>query len=337
MENSPMNSGRGYWSADCWMYHGRTGVPREDVVTVIRRSSLIMPVNVPKFVEKAWTRGADAIVLDLEDSVSPAQKPAARAMVKDAIPVAAKGGSDILVRINKPFEMALADIDASVWPGLSAIHFPKAEWAEEIRIADKLIAEREMARGMAVGSVQLHVAIESALGQRNALSIATASPRIVSITFSPEDYCLDMDVEPSRDGREMLLGKMETVVVARLAGITPLGLMAGFTDFSDVDRIARLARESRQMGYKGASCIHPAQVAPLNEGFSITREETAYAKRVIEVLETAEAEGRDSVALDGKMIDIPIADRAKRMLARAEAIALKEARKREAIEAASKG
>ncbi len=337
MDTSYSGAGRGTWSTDGWTYQGAVAVPREAMVQIVRRSTMIMPVNVPRFVEKAWTRGADAIVLDLEDSVSSAHKGSARSMVRDAIPMAGRGGADVLVRINKPFEMAVADLDASIWPGLAGISFPKAEWADEIRILDRLIAEREMARGMPVGSVQLALAVETALGLTNAQAVATASPRVVSISLGPEDYALDMDVEPSPEGREMLLGKMQILAVARLAGVQALGLMTSMADFSDVERMVRLAREARQMGYRGSSCIHPAQVPALNEGFSFSEQEVDYARRVIAALEAAEAEGRDSVAVDGKMVDIPVAERARRRLARADAIARKEARKREAMEGAARG
>jgi len=334
MDPSHLSLTRGSWSPDGWSYTGRVGVPREDVLQIVRRSAMIMPVNVPKFVEKAWTRGADAIVLDLEDSVTPSHKNSARAMVKDAIPVVAKGGADVLVRINKPFDLAVKDLDASIWPGVAGIRFPKTESAEEIRILDRLIAEREMARDIPVGSVQISVAIETALGLHNALAIATASPRVVTISFGAEDYTLDMDIEPSSDGKELFLGKMQILLVARLAGIQAMGLMASTADFSDVERMVRLAREARQVGYRGSSCIHPAQVGPLNEGFSYTPEEVEHARKVIAALEAAEAEGRDAVAVDGKMVDIPVAERARRRLARAEAIARKDARKRTAMEAA---
>lgn len=155
--------GRGAWSTDGWTWQAQTGVPGNEMVQIVRRSSMIMPVNVSRFVEKAWTRGADAMVPDLEDSVALSQKNVARAMVRDAMPIAARGGADVLVRINKPFEMAIADLDASIWPGLDGIRFPKAESAEEILILDRLIAEREIARYMPVGSVQICVVIETAL------------------------------------------------------------------------------------------------------------------------------------------------------------------------------
>jgi len=333
MEQGYKGTGRGGWSADGWAYAGRVGVPREETVQIVRRSAMFVPANMPKYVEKAWTRGADTVLLDLEDSVTPGQKNNARAMVKDDMPVVAKGGADVMVRINKPFEMAVADLDACVWPGLAGIRFPKAESEQEIRILDRLIAERELARDMPLGAIQIAVSIETAVGLQNALAIATASPRVVTISLGSEDYTLDMDIEPSSDGKELFLGKMQILLTARLAGIQAAGLMASNVNFKDIERVVRLVREARQMGFKGSTCIHPAQVQPLNEGFSFTPEEIAHAKRVITALEAAEAEGRDSVAVDGKMVDIPVADRARRLLVRAEAIARVEARKRAALEA----
>ncbi len=333
MEPTSMGAGRGAWSEDGWVYTGRVGVSREDVVQIVRRSAMFVPANMPKFVEKAWTRGADTVLLDLEDSVTLSQKNTARAMVKDDMPVVAKGGADVMVRINKPFGMAVADLDACIWPGLAGIRFPKAESEQEIRILDRLIAERELARDVPLGSVQVSVSIETALGLHNALAIAAASPRVVSISFGAEDYTLDMDIEPSSDGKELYLGKMQILLMARLAGIQAVGLMASMANFKDIERVVRLVREARQLGFKGSTCIHPAQVQPLNEGFSFTPEEIAHAKKVIAALEAAEAEGRDAVAVDGKMVDIPVADRARRLLARADAIARVETKKRLAMEA----
>ncbi len=335
MEISRLANKRGTWSADQWVYEGTIGVAREDVVQIVRRSAMIMPVNVPRFIEKAWTRGADAIVLDLEDSVTHSQKAAARVLVRDAIPTVAKGGADVLVRINKPFDLAVKDLDAAIWPGLAGIWFPKTERPEEVLILDRLIAEREIARDMPLGGVQISVAIETALGLRNAASIAAASPRVVTISLGAEDFTLDMDIEPTREGKELFLGKMEMLAVARVAGVQAMGTMASMADFTDIDRVSQLAREARLVGYRGASCIHPAQVPALNRGFSFSDQEVEQARKIIAALEEAEARGLDAIAVDGKMVDIPVAERARRMLARAEAIARKEARKREAVEAAN--
>jgi citrate lyase subunit beta/citryl-CoA lyase len=306
---------------------------RETLLRLVRRSVLILPVNVPKFVEKAYARGADAIELDLEDSVPPAEKAAARAMVRDALCHCAKGGADVLVRINKPHALALHDLDACVWPGLHAVHFPKAESAREIATLDRRIGELEHARGIPVGSVRLSIAIETALGLHNALSIAAASSRITDIALGPEDYTLDIGVEPSQEGIELFYGKARMIVIARLAGIQPLGTMGSIADYRDLDGWAASIRRARQMGYLGAACIHPAQVAPLNVHFSPSIAEVTAAKARLTAFEAAQADGRASVGVDGKMVDIPVAERARRILTRAAAIEAKEARVRAAFAA----
>jgi citrate lyase subunit beta/citryl-CoA lyase len=308
-------------------------VRRARLEGLVRRSVLILPVNVPKFVEKAYARGADAVELDLEDSVPLAEKATARALVRDALRHATKGGADVLVRINKPSVLAKQDLAASVWPGLNAIHFPKAESARELQTIDRLIGDLEVARGMPAGSVHLSVAVETALGLHNALAIALASPRITDIALGPEDYLLDIGVEPSKDGRELFYGKAKMIVVARLAGVQPLGTMGSIADYRDLDGWAASIRQARQMGYLGAACIHPAQVAPLNTHFSPTTAEVAAARKLVTAFEAAQADGRASVGVEGKMVDIPVAARAQRILTRATAIEAKEAKVRAAFAA----
>ncbi len=306
---------------------------REKLQGLVRRSVLILPVNVPKFVERAYARGADAIELDLEDSVPLASKKAARAMVRDAMRQCAKGGADVLVRINKPYALAAQDLEACLWPGLAAVHFPKAESAREIQELDRLMGELERARSMPVGGVQLSIAVETALGLHNALSIALASPRITDMSLGPEDYTLDIGVEPSKDGRELFYGKARMVVVARLAGVQPLGTMGSIADYQDLEAWSASVRQARQMGYLGAACIHPAQVPPLNRYFSPPAAEVAYARKAMAAFEAAQSEGRASIGVDGKMVDIPVMERARRILTRATAIEAKEARVRAAFAA----
>lgn len=306
---------------------------RTRLEALVRRSVLILPVNVPKFVEKAYTRGADAIELDLEDSVPLTEKAAARGLVRDALRVAAKGGADVLVRINKPTALAEQDLAASVWPELTAIHVPKAESAREIQVLDRLIGDLEAHRGLPDGSVQLSIAVETALGLHNALAIALASPRITDIALGPEDYTLDIGVEPSKEGRELFYGKAHMIVVARLAGVQPMGTMGSIADYHDLEAWAASIREARQMGYLGAACIHPAQVAPLNAHFAPTRAEVARARKVMAAFKGAQAEGRASVGVDGKMVDIPVMERARGILTRVSAIEAKEAKVRAAFAA----
>jgi citrate lyase subunit beta/citryl-CoA lyase len=300
---------------------------------MVRRSSLIMPVNVPAFVEKAHSRGADAICLDLEDSIPPGEKDRARTLVRVAIPMVARGGADVTVRINRPWELGREDLDAVIWPGLAGINFPKPETVEELQRVDAEIGRLERARGIPAGTVQIGTSIESVAGFFNARALAHATPRLVAIGQGSEDFALDLEIEPTAEGLELLYPKLFVVLLAREAGLYPMGTMRGVADFRDVDGYRRAVESARSVGYRGSSCIHPSQVPILNEGFSPTAAEVEHARRVIDVYEEAEVRGRASVALDGKMIDIPVVVRARRLFARAERIAAMEARKRAALEA----
>ena len=304
---------------------------------MVRRSSLIMPVNVPAFVEKAHLRGADAICLDLEDSIPPAEKGRARTLVKDALPMAARGGADVTVRINRPWALGREDLDAVIWPGLAGVNFPKPETVEELQRVDEEITRLERARGILDGTVKIGTSIESVAGFFNAREIARATPRLVAIGQGSEDFTLDLEIEPTAEGIELLYPKLFTVLLARQAGLYPMGTMRGVADFRDLDGYRQAVRTAATVGYRGASCIHPAQVPILNEGFSPPAAQVDHARRVIEVYDEAEAQGRASVALDGKMIDIPIVVRAQRLLARADRIAAMEERKRAALAASGEG
>lgn len=300
---------------------------------LVRRSALILPVNVRRFVEHAHRRGADAIVLDLEDSIPPAEKASARRLVGEALALAGRGGADVLVRINKPFELAILDLDEAVRPGLAGVVFPKVESPVEVQVLDRLLAERELARGLPVGSLEIALSVESALGVQHMASIACASPRISSLNLGPEDFTRDIGVEPTPDGAEQAYGKGMAIIAARLAGIQPHGLTSTLADYSDLEGLKRSVIGARRLGFKGASCIHPAQVPVLNEHFSPSAAEVEHARRVMAVYEEAEAAGRASAALDGKMVDIPVVERARAVVQRADAIARLEARKQAALAA----
>lgn len=296
---------------------------------LVRRSNLIMPVNQRRFLEKAYQRGADAITIDLEDSVPPSEKERARQLVKEAIPLVARGGADVLVRINR--SSVMEDLEASIYPGLSGIAYPKAESAAELQEADQIIGKLERARGIPAGSVKLAVSVETALGVLKAWEVAQACPRIISLHVGTEDLATDLGIEATVQGEELLLAKSQIILIARAAGIIPMGLMGTLADFRDLEGLKKSAREAYRRGFRGASIIHPSQVPICNEAYAPTEAEIAYAKRVIEAFEAAVAQGTAAVAIEGRMIDIPVAEKARRLLARAEAIAQKEAQKAEAL------
>ena len=297
----------------------------------VRRSSLILPVNVPRFIEKAHTRGADAIVLDLEDSVPAAENASARKLVKDALLLVERGGAEIAVRVNNDPALLSDDIDASVWPGLASLSIPKVETAAEIERLAAQVERLERARGLPVGHVKLSIAIETTKGLLACASIATASPRIVTMGVGPEDYCLSLGVEPSADGIELLYGVSMVVTVCKTVGIQAVGLLGCIAGFRDLAAFEGAATRARNLGCEGAGCIHPEQVVVLNRVFSPDPQKVEYARRAVEAFEEGVKRGTASVNLDGKMVDVPVYRRAQLILQRANAIAELERTKAEAL------
>jgi citrate lyase subunit beta / citryl-CoA lyase len=296
-----------------------------------RRSSLILPVNVPRFVEKANARGADAIVLDLEDSVPAQEKATARALVRDALAVAGRGGAEVLVRVNNDPALLGDDIEGAVHPGLDGLAIPKAESAGQIREIVARIETRERARGLTPGHVRLSLAVETPRGLLAVEEIATASGRIATMSIGVEDYCLELGVEPSAEGLELLYPVARLVTVCKAVGVQPTGLLGSIAGFRDLATFERAAVRARQLGCEGAGCIHPDQVTVLNRVFTPDPARVEHARRVVEAFEDGVRRGTASVNLDGAMVDVPVYRRAQVLLARAQAVEETERRKAEAL------
>jgi citrate lyase subunit beta/citryl-CoA lyase len=312
-----------------------------DIGRLVRRSSLIFPVNVSRFVDKAYTRGADCIVMDIEDSVPETEKEAARALVKESIPVVGKGGGDVAVRINRPLGQAKLDLEASLWPGLTCVALPKVcvalpkvESADEVQVRTDIITELERRRGIKEGTVQIAIAVETALGVVKAYEIASASPRIVSIGVGAEDLTQEMGVQTSAEGREIWYARSKVLVDAYAAGVQPMGLV-GVEPFTwrEPEKAYGAAVNSRKLGYKGAQSIHPAPIPYLNQGFSVPPDEAEQMRRALNAFEEGLKEGTASVSVDGRMIDIASAERCRRILERADAVAAMDRRKEESMKA----
>lgn len=297
----------------------------------IQRSMLILPANVPRFIEKAHQRGADAILLDLEDAVPAAEKDSARSTIRDSVKSAARGAGDVLVRINNEPDHLIADIEAAVFPRLHGIFIPKVESADRVETVDAAIARLEKERGMAPGSVALAVHIESPRGMLAMTDIARASDRIESMSIGVDDYCLELGVEPSEDGTELFLAFATMVAVCCAHDIIPLGILGSVSDYKDLQRFERAALRGRALGCKGAYCIHPGQVNILNRVFGVSPESIDHAKKVEEAFESAVSRGRASLGMDGMMVDTPVYKRALQVLERARGVAVREAAKAEAL------
>ncbi|MXP64087.1 CoA ester lyase [Roseomonas sp. M0104] len=287
------------------------------------RSGLFVPVNVERFLAKAGERGADAIQLDLEDSIAPADKPEARRKVEAAVErLRREARSDILVRINQPLDDAVRDLEAAVLPGVAAIMVTKVEGPDHLRLLDELVSRLEQKRGLPEGGIRFLGLIEAPGPLAQAHAIARATPRLVGLSLGAEDYATAIGGEPTPE--VLLMPKQQILQAATAAGLMPMGTISTVADYSDIPAYTEVVRRSAAFGFVGASAIHPAQIPALNAGFSPSPEAVARAERIVAADREAAAQGRGSFALDGKMIDIPIVQRAERLLARARAIAARE-------------
>jgi citrate lyase subunit beta/citryl-CoA lyase len=289
------------------------------------RSLMYVPVNVEKYVDKAHTRGADCIQLDLEDSVPASEKGAARKLVAAAAKRVRRGGADVVVRINSPRGLAEADLDSSIDENVDGIAVTKAQSPDHVRRIDELISRLETQRGMRVGRTRLIAMIETPGAFFQMPAIAQASERLAAMNIGGEDFALETGMEPTEE--TLLMPKQQMIFAARSAGIMPLGFIASVAGFGDWEAFGRMVRRSRQFGFMGAGCIHPGQVPIVNREYSPSADEVAYARRIVEENAQHEAAGRASWSLDGKMIDVPVVVRAQRLLARHAAIQAREAKK----------
>jgi citrate lyase subunit beta/citryl-CoA lyase len=288
------------------------------------RSLLYVPVNVEKFVEKAHTRGADVIQLDLEDAVPPAEKEKARTLVEKNAARVRRGGADVVVRINQPLSLAVRDIEHSICPDVDGIAVTKASGISHLQLLDELVSELEQKRGMTPGHTRFITMIETPEAFFRIREITTASKRIIACNIGGEDFALNCNMQPI--GEALFYPKQHMIFAANAAGIMPLGFIDSIAGFGDWDHFRRMVRRSRDFGFMGAGCIHPGQVTIVNEEYKPGAEEVEYARKLIQMDKEAAAAGRGSFQIDGKMIDIPVVVRAEKLIRRYDAITARESK-----------
>jgi citrate lyase subunit beta/citryl-CoA lyase len=288
------------------------------------RSLLYVPANVPKFVDGAHRRGADAIILDLEDSVPIAERSGARRNLRESAKSVARGGADVVVRVNRPWRQTILDLEAAVWPEVSALALTKVDSAEHVRLIEEVVTELEAERGIAPGTITFSVMIETAAAWFKMPEIAAASARNVAMVLGGEDFALDVGMLPEPEA--YFMPKQMLAIAARSAGLMPLGFIGTVADYKDLDGFRATVERSRKLGFMGASVVHPAQIPILNEGFAPSAAEVASAEKIVSAYKEATAAGRGSIAVDGKMIDVPVVVRAEALLARHRAIQTRIAR-----------
>ena len=280
------------------------------------RSHLYVPGDRADVLGKALGRGADALLIDLEDAVAPAAKEDARRIVADflsAHAVASQASVELWVRVN-PGETAGRDIEAVAAPALAGFCIAKTESADEVRAAAEACAAAEASLSLEPGHFALAPLLESAQAVLGVRSIASASDRVARLQVGEADLRADIGVELGEDERELLFVRSSVVLASAAAGIEPpVGPVS--TNFTDLDALRESTIALKRLGYRGRACIHPAQAAVVNEVFTPTAEALASARRLVELYDQAISRG-DGVFTDdsGRMVDIAVIRAARRTL-----------------------
>jgi citrate lyase subunit beta/citryl-CoA lyase len=279
------------------------------------RSVFYVPGNNEKMVKKAPEFPADIITLDLEDSVPPAEKPKAREVTRENLKYAGSGGSTVYVRINN-WETLLTndDLEAIVYEGLSGVCLAKCGGPDHVQRLDWKLEELERRRGLKVGSVAIQLLIETAKGVINAYPSATASKRVNSLIFGAVDYTKDMRVKYTLEAEEQFYARAHTAVAARAAGC--IAIDCPYTAFKDTEGFEKNTRFGRQLGFEGRMLIHPSQIEPSHRIYTPEPEDVEWARGVVKIFEEEGiAKGSASVSYMGKMVDTPVYDNARTILA----------------------
>jgi citrate lyase subunit beta / citryl-CoA lyase len=284
------------------------------------RSFLFAPANVPRRVEKALTLEADAVILDLEDSVAPSDKAASRKPVIDALAKPRRGL--LYVRVNAPATpYCFRDLVETVRKGIDGVVVPKIESAADLHAIDWLLANLEREQGMAEGALDLMPQIETAAGvqrvdrilQARSLRPYAAPWRVKRVCFGAGDYANDLGLTPTLEERELEDARARLVLASRAAGVeAPID--SPWFHFKEAEAFRRALERSRRSGFQGRCCVHPDQIAPVNAAYMPSTEEIAAAERIVQAFREAEGRGAAAIQVDGQMIDYPIVHRAQALL-----------------------
>lgn len=292
----------------------------------LNRTFLFVPGNHPRKVEKVFDAGADAVILDLEDAVALAEKAATRQPVREALKL--RRNCRAYVRINAlDSGLAFEDLEAVVTDGLDGIVLPMVQRAADVLMVDWVLSSLEAKHGLAAGSVDLMPILETARGLANAREIAAAGvARMRRLSFGAGDYTQDLGMQWSRDEGELLPARSEIVLASRAAGLEP-PIDTVFIHIRDQIGFRASAAAIRDLGFQGKLCIHPDQINIAHSVFTPTEADTTWAKRIISAFEEAEAAGSASIQVDGYFVDYPIVEKARRIVALAEAARTKSRRR----------
>lgn len=286
----------------------------------LNRSFLFAPGNVPRRVEKAFTLDADAVIVDLEDSVAVSDKQATRKPVAEALARPRKGRG--YVRVNAPSDpFCYGDLAATIHKGVDGVVLPKVESAADLHAIDWLIAALERERGIAEGSIDLMPQIETAAGVQRVDRIFQARNlrpyagpwRVKRAAFGAADYALELGLAPTLDEPELADARSRIVLSSRAAGLeNPID--SPWFHFRETAAFERALERSRRGGFQGRLCVHPDQIGPVNRAYLPSDDEVARAERIVAAFKEAEARGAAAIQVDGQMIDYPVVHRAQAVL-----------------------
>jgi citrate lyase subunit beta/citryl-CoA lyase len=286
----------------------------------LMRSWLFVPGHKQRMVEKSLGLDVDAIMLDIEDGVPPAQKDLARTLIAQALEAeGSANGPSRFVRVNAIGHPRMeADLEAVLCAGLDGLVLPKVESVEEVQAVEGILNAREPQAGLEPGGIALLIAIESPKGLFQAPAIASCSPRVVGLMFGAEDFGreLGLPVVREREARELIYARSSLVLAAASAHVQAVDGV--WPDLADQDGLWADTRQARCLGFSGKSLIHPSQIEAINTVFSPSPEEVEYCRQVIDAFDEAMARGDGSIAFGGQLIDLPIVERARRTLVLAE-------------------
>jgi citrate lyase subunit beta/citryl-CoA lyase len=294
----------------------RLPVPPPTARERLRRSRLYLPGSEPKYFINAALHEPDAIILDLEDSVHPAEKDATRILVRNALRAVDFGACERMVRINQ-LPLGLDDLSEIVPEVPDLILIPKVEHPEQVAEVDRTIAELKLRNGI-TRPIWIMPILESALGIENAFAIAAISQNVCALTIGLEDYTADLGVVKTSEGRESIYARTRVVNAAKAAGIQAIDSVFG--DIGDMDGLRHWGENSRALGFEGMGCIHPAQIRIIHQAFAPSQVEIDNAMKIVAAFEEAQQKGLGVVSLGSKMIDAPVVERARKLVARAKQI-----------------
>lgn len=278
-----------------------------------RRTMLFAPANNPKMLVTAHLYGADCVLFDLEDAVKYADKDAARDLLAEALKTVDYGDTEIFARINPlSTEFGRDDVKILVPAGLRKMRLAMCETPEQVKELDELLTEVEKEYEIENGACKIQCSLETPLAVMNVVSIATASPRVTSISFGAEDFTRTMGAQRTKEGKELFVARTMVVMAAAIAGVDAIDTV--WSDLDDEEGFKAEVKTSMNLGFAGKSCIHPSQIKIVHKIFTPNKEELEKSLEIVRAAEAANINKGGVITVNGKMVDIPVIAKAEKVV-----------------------